>query len=161
MSSATPSHRNWRKAERSLSETPCFGPSWGTGFFNGPDGAGPSRRDDRRVVRGIRLSESPLSRSGSRNGFRSAMMPPHLSASKFFQNSATRPPKNDFAAYDFRAMPAHHLPRVTTLGLARPRFWRAAQTSAIWVFKTPEKMNQPLGRSFLSRPGAEAMRSSL
>jgi hypothetical protein len=31
------------------------------------------------------------------------------------------PPKLD-DLYALRAMPAHHLPRVTTLGFARPRF---------------------------------------
>jgi hypothetical protein len=35
------------------------------------------------------VSEFQIFRSGSRNGFRCAMMPPHHIDSKFFQNSAT------------------------------------------------------------------------
>ena len=58
-------------------------------------------------------------------------------------------------------MPAHHLPRLMRRGVPRPHFSRAVLTSAAWLTRTPEKMKCPPDLSFFTRPGAEAMRSSL
>lgn len=58
-------------------------------------------------------------------------------------------------------IPAHHLPRLMRRGVPSPHFSRAAPTSSAWRTRTPEKMKCPPGLSFFTRPGAEAMRSSL
>jgi hypothetical protein len=58
-------------------------------------------------------------------------------------------------------MPAHHFPRPTTRGLEKPAALSEAQTSSIWVFKTPENRNHPPDFSRLASAGADSISNSL